>query len=112
VVTVRRFVRDGLRALGPNVVEDGVLLAGELAANVVEHARTGYEVRLVVAGVRARIEVADGSAVLPAVRDLAEGADRGRGLMLLERLACAWGVEQRPEGKCVWFELVSPPSGP
>jgi anti-sigma regulatory factor (Ser/Thr protein kinase) len=107
VVAVRRFVKQALTPLGADTIDDAVLLAGEVAANVVEHAHTGYEVRLIVEGSRARIEIADGSAVLPAVQDLAEDADRGRGLRLLQRLASAWGVEQRPDGKCVWFELES-----
>lgn len=106
VVSVRRFVREALNPLDPNTVEDGVLLASEVATNVVEHARTVYEVRVIQEGDWARIEVADGSGVLPAVRDLAEDADRGRGLLLLQRIASAWGIEERPSGKCVWFELL------
>jgi anti-sigma regulatory factor (Ser/Thr protein kinase) len=105
VAAVRRFVRQCLGALDAETVEDGVLLAGEVAANVVEHARTDYQVRVTEQAGRARIEVADGSAVLPAVRDLADDSDRGRGLLLLGRIAAAWGVEERPGGKYVWFEL-------
>jgi anti-sigma regulatory factor (Ser/Thr protein kinase) len=106
VVSVRHFVRGALESLDPDTVEDGVLLVSEVATNVVEHARTVYEVRVIQEGDWARIEVADGSGVLPAVRDLADDADRGRGLMLLQRLSAAWGVEERPSGKCVWFEMV------
>ncbi len=109
VLSVRQFVRGALVALDPEAVEDGILLVSEVATNVVQHARTDYEVRVIRRGGWARIEVADGSGVIPAVRDLAVDADRGRGLMLLKRLASAWGIEERPDGKCVWFELQEPP---
>jgi anti-sigma regulatory factor (Ser/Thr protein kinase) len=105
VAVVRQFVRQTLGALDAATVEDGVLLTGEIASNVVEHARTDYQVRVTMRAGRVRIEVADGSSVLPAVRDLANDADRGRGLLLLERIATEWGVDQRPNGKAVWFEL-------
>ncbi len=32
-------------------------------------------------------------------------ASSGRGLMLMEMLADAWGVDPRGEGKSIWFEL-------
>lgn len=32
-------------------------------------------------------------------------ASSGRGLVLLELLADAWGVDLRGEGKSIWFEL-------
>ena len=106
---MRRFVREALASLDQEAVDDGILLVSEVATNVVEHARTIYEVRVIQEGQWARVEIADGSGVIPAVRDLAVDADRGRGLMLLKRLAAAWGVEERPDGKCVWFEVQSPP---
>jgi anti-sigma regulatory factor (Ser/Thr protein kinase) len=106
VVLVRHLVRELLEPLDRDTVEDCVLLVSEVATNVVQHARTVYEVRVLQEGAWARIEVADCSEVLPAVRVLAEDADRGRGLLLLQRLSSAWGVEERPTGKCVWFEVV------
>jgi anti-sigma regulatory factor (Ser/Thr protein kinase) len=102
---VRQFIRESLQPLDQRAIDDAILLAGEVAANVVEHVRTAYEVRVVQREGWARVEVRDGSSVLPAVQDLAEDSDRGRGLVLIKRLAAAWGVEARPGGKCVWFEL-------
>ncbi|WP_327324908.1 ATP-binding protein [Streptomyces sp. NBC_01210] len=34
-----------------------------------------------------------------------EMASSGRGLLLMEMLADAWGVDPRGEGKSIWFEL-------
>jgi anti-sigma regulatory factor (Ser/Thr protein kinase) len=107
VAAARRFVRVTLTGPGhaPEAVEDAVLIVSELASNVVEHARTEYEIGIAVDGDRARIEVADGSAILPAVRDAAHDSERGRGLHLLETLARDWGIDQRSSGKAIWFEL-------
>ncbi|GAC1530481.1 MAG: hypothetical protein NVS3B12_05100 [Acidimicrobiales bacterium] len=92
-------------------VDDAELLVSEVAANVVDHARTDYDVRVVVEGQWVRVEVADGSSIIPAVQDLAQDAERGRGLRLIEHLAAAWGVEERADGKSVWFELDDTRSG-
>ena len=108
VAAVRQFLRDCLPDVDPDVVHTATLLASEIAANVVEHARTEYQVRVRRSERNLRVEIADGSSVIPAVRDLAVDADRGRGLLLLAGLADAWGVEEAPTGKDVWFELVLP----
>jgi anti-sigma regulatory factor (Ser/Thr protein kinase) len=101
-------MRDTLSAVpgNPDLREDAVLLASELASNVVEHARIDYEIQVSVVNGRARVEVADGSAILPAIRDLSEYAERGRGLSFLATVADAWGVDARTIGKAVWFEIA------
>ncbi|QMU75145.1 ATP-binding protein [Streptacidiphilus sp. PB12-B1b] len=57
-----------------------------------------------------RVEVSDACSAVPVVRgaDEPEVADGGRGLVLVEALAQAWGVELLTHGigKTVWFELV------
>lgn len=112
VSAVRRFVRGAVGPGWEDLAEDAVLLASEIATNVVEHARTDYEVRVLGDGRRLRVEVADGSSVIPAVRDLALDSERGRGLVLLEKLAAAWGAEEGRDGKIVWFELAGGPRRP
>jgi anti-sigma regulatory factor (Ser/Thr protein kinase) len=109
VSAARNFVRDAVSpfATDSEVVDACVLLASELAANVVEHARTKYEVGIEIDNDLARVEIRDGSAVGPAVRDLVDGEDdRGRGLRIVSAMADRWGTEARPDGKAVWFEVA------
>jgi hypothetical protein len=54
---------------------------------------------------RIRIDVADGSPVVPAVKEYGPDAATGRGLTLFTTLASDWGVHTVPGGKIVWFEL-------
>jgi anti-sigma regulatory factor (Ser/Thr protein kinase) len=86
------------------------LLLSELVSNVVEHARTEFTVRIDVTD-RLRVEVADGSAVMPALQEAAIDAERGRGLHLLDRMAGSWGVDSGPEGKTIWFEVAAEAGG-
>jgi hypothetical protein len=55
--------------------------------------------------VRLRVEVSDGSTVLPAPRTARPGAEDGRGFALIEALAVSWGTDSFSEGKTVWFEV-------
>jgi hypothetical protein len=54
---------------------------------------------------RTRIGVTDGSSEPPRRLDLGPEATSGRGMYLLEELAEEWGIDERPNGKTVWFEL-------
>ena len=105
VGAVRRFVRQALVGFDADTIEEAALLVSEVASNVVDHARTDFDVRVIVKDEWLRVEVADGSSIIPAVRELAQDAERGRGLVLIEHLSKAWGVEERAGGKSVWFEL-------
>lgn len=97
VRAVRRFVRDAVH--GSPFADDVVLVASELAANVVRHARTEFEVKLAYEGEQIRLEVSDGSSIIPAVEDLAE---ESRGLRMIEAIAESWAIESTPTGKLVW----------
>ena len=57
-----------------------------------------------------RIEVTDEGGELPDVPEASDDATSGRGLALVETLSSAWGVESRPGGKTVWFEVDRPDS--
>lgn len=102
----RSFVERTLGDWGCDAVLDASrLLVSELVTNAVLHARTDFElvIRLVRGGVR--VEVADGSPSAPVVRHYEDEAMTGRGLALVDQLATAWGVDDRSNGKAVWFEI-------
>jgi anti-sigma regulatory factor (Ser/Thr protein kinase) len=105
--TARHFVADTLEGQAdPNLIETGVLLVSELVTNAVLHALSEIELSVVVHGDTVRIEVVDHSPVLPARKNYSEEAGTGRGLLLVEAMASAWGSELREGGKVVWFEVV------
>ena len=104
VAEVRAFVR---AALEDAIVdhEAVVLMADELAANAVEHARTPFTVRIVVERFAVHIEVADDAARLPILRNPEPLATSGRGMQIVDHYATDWGVDSHPDdGKTVWFE--------
>lgn len=115
-----RDARNELRALhlGPGVREDAELLVSELATNALVHAGTEpYWLRVTCGPRRLRVEVGDGSALMPV---MGEGSGvTGRGLRIVHALAACWGVDRAGPGKVVWAELQLPrrarsypPSGP
>jgi anti-sigma regulatory factor (Ser/Thr protein kinase) len=111
VPVARHLVVDLLRAwAAPHDLDDAALLVTELVANVVDHA--GGEVlltlELTLSDGWLRLSVADGSSVMPVVRELAGGAVRGRGLLLVQAIADRWGVEEYRGGKRVWLEMRPP----
>jgi PAS domain S-box-containing protein len=108
----RRFVRAALDAVGaaPDQADVAVLLVSEVASNAVLHARTSIEVRVMAADGWIRLEVRDGSRVLPSISDHDGDGMTGRGLVLVASLASSWGARPDPAGKVVWFEVGAPPA--
>ncbi|OAR26239.1 hypothetical protein A8W25_12450 [Streptomyces sp. ERV7] len=88
--------------------ETAALIVAELAANAVLHGHVPgheFELRLVL-GTVLRIEVTDTRAMRRPLRPEPAGdAESGRGLLLVEALTKAWGVDARPPGKTVWAEV-------
>lgn len=80
------------------------LLVSEVVTNVVNHAQTPFTLSISV-GETARVTVFDGNSILPALREMAEDAEQGRGLFIVQALAHRFGVENHPSGKQVWFEV-------
>ena len=108
----RRFVLDALRALDrEDVAWAAQQIVSELATNALLHARTTMDVAVSVSGDGARIEVLDGSAVVPRVRHYGGESTTGRGLRMVEELATSWGVDRLDEGKVIWVELLAADGG-
>ncbi|URN14805.1 MULTISPECIES: SpoIIE family protein phosphatase [Streptomyces] len=110
--SARRMIRAALRAWGGRERSDDVeLAAGELIVNALLHTDGAAVVTLrmlTARGPRVRVEVEDRSSALPRRREAGADDVSGRGLLLVDRLADAWGVESRGTGKCVWCEFALP----
>ncbi|MFI6563856.1 SpoIIE family protein phosphatase [Streptomyces sp. NPDC050534] len=93
----------------PDQVDSAVLLVSEMLTNVLVHTDADAlllaEVRGESGSRRMRVQVTDTSDALPHKRRPGELASSGRGLVLMELLADAWGVDPQGEGKSIWFEL-------
>src|SRR5687767_11771199 len=104
----RRFVRDVLEAADAElvIIETVELLTSELVTNVVIHVGAGSELAITADTGAVRVEVTDPDAHLLEVGLLPADATHGRGLVIVDALADAWGVEPTADkGKTVWFEL-------
>jgi len=82
-----------------------LLLASELITNAVRHADTSFWVSASVDGSQATVVVVDDDAdQLPTVHRPGRDAIGGRGLLIVEQMATAWGHHPEPHhGKAVWF---------
>ena len=91
------------------LAEPATLLASELVTNAMLHVRTALELRVELRGRRLHVAVRDRDERPP--RMLAARNDAGGlGLVVVDRLAKAWGVRQNPSGgKVIWCTLELPP---
>jgi anti-sigma regulatory factor (Ser/Thr protein kinase) len=110
----RLFVRNLCQEWGAQAVCDvAELLSSELVTNAVVHARTSVELEAAYdeASVpkELRIDVYDRSPeeLDRSPRPPVDGAEGGRGLAIVARLASRWGVDSCSPGKRVWFTLAN-----
>ncbi|MFD3543931.1 SpoIIE family protein phosphatase [Streptomyces sp. NPDC058662] len=106
----RHLIRAVAAAWGaPDRADEIELAADELMTNALVHTDGGADIGVRLTGEgRIRVEVADSSSAQPQRRAAEDWAVSGRGLMLVERLADAWGVQPRGGGKLVWCEFSVP----
>ncbi|MFJ2901362.1 SpoIIE family protein phosphatase [Streptomyces sp. NPDC087212] len=112
LTVARHLIRAAVRTWGAGARADEIeLVADELITNVLVHTEGAAVVtlRVLTGGERRlRVEVEDASSALPRRRDAGESGVTGRGLLLVDLLTDAWGVEARGRGKCVWCEFLVP----
>ena len=111
----RDFVAAALEAWGTaELREQARLLTSELVTNAVMHARTDVTVTVIRDDARqaVRVTVADGSEVPPRRRPYGALATTGRGIAMVAKAAKNFGIDVRPGGKTVWFELPIPAGRP
>ncbi|MGW1805336.1 SpoIIE family protein phosphatase [Streptomyces sp. NPDC002078] len=105
----RHLIRAAVRSWGHRDRADEIeLVADELITNALMHTEGAAIVTLRALDGghrRLRIEVEDSSSALPRRREAGEDGVSGRGLLLVEMLTDAWGVEARGGGKAVWCEF-------
>lgn len=107
VPEVRRALRELLRQWGrPGRSEIAELLTSELVTNALVHTDTDAVLTATVGPGGLRVEVRDFVARRPRLRvPNADDGTHGRGLVLVQSLADAWGVRAHGVGKAVWFDL-------
>ena len=107
--SARRFVTDHMCGWGyESIAPDGGLLTSELVTNAVRHGSAPYAVDVVdlVDGVVVAVE--DTGHELPLPRSPGPEAVSGRGLVIVESVAAAWGSWAiHGYGKFVWFRLAA-----
>jgi anti-sigma regulatory factor (Ser/Thr protein kinase) len=84
---------------------DLALVVSELVTNACVHGTEPIRVHLDIDSRRVRVEVEDGSPVMPEVQRPDERSTIGRGLLIVGALSRAWGAERSRAGKVVWAEV-------
>jgi phosphoserine phosphatase RsbU/P len=103
-----------------DLLDEAQLLTTELVTNAVLHAGTDVTVEVLADPTGLTITVLDavpgpflGTRTPDAeVPDDYIDEERGRGLLLVNRLAARWGTVHHPDGKGVWFHLPHPQAAP
>jgi anti-sigma regulatory factor (Ser/Thr protein kinase) len=107
VPEARKALRELLRHWGrPGRADVAELLTSELVTNALVHTDHDAVLTATVGPRGLRVEVRDFVARRPRLcGPNADDGTHGRGLVLVQSLADAWGVRAHGVGKAVWFEL-------
>jgi len=103
----RRYVAEACDGLARDVVEIAQLLTTELVTNAIDHGAGEITLDTTRAPQDLRVDVIDHAPERPRAGQAGPEHTRGRGMLIVESLASAWGVEP-PSGsprKSVWFKL-------
>lgn len=96
----------------PGITTNAMLVACELAENIVRHARSAGWLRMELRGELLSIAVADADPTPPRLRPPHERRHGGRGLVVVDELSRAWGYAPRPGGGKVVWAVLALPEGP
>ncbi|MFG2133858.1 ATP-binding protein [Streptomyces sp. NPDC048751] len=107
VPEARRALRELLRQWGkPGRSDIAELLTSELVTNALVHTDHAAVLTATVGPRGLHVEVRDFVGRRPRVSaPVADDGTNGRGLVLVDSLADAWGVRAHGVGKAVWFDL-------
>ncbi|MGH3206194.1 MAG: ATP-binding protein, partial [Trebonia sp.] len=106
VRAARHFVT-GLLGWGADdaLASDAAIVATELAANAVLHARSGFTLTVSRSATAVRIAVRDDDPLVRRNGDVPFDVRPGHGLNVVSQIASEWAVERLPDGKVVWADL-------
>ncbi|MFF7858081.1 SpoIIE family protein phosphatase [Streptomyces sp. NPDC007904] len=106
VPDARDLVSRAMREWGlHHLANDMMLIADEMVANAVRHARTPLRVELRRSGGRVVLEVTDSSLEEPRLIVSQPGEFGHRGIFLVDAIATRWGTRRIDGGKVVWAEV-------
>jgi anti-sigma regulatory factor (Ser/Thr protein kinase) len=118
VQDARRWVVDTCLDIGrADLAECAELGVSELVTNALLHADPPLTVRVRGTREHPRVEVRDGSPVLPLMPTAGLQGEEdlmltyGRGLGIVARCADAWGIDLEEDSKTVWFAPSARPAG-
>lgn len=94
---------------GTEATDSAVLLTSELVTNALEHGRGSVSLTVDAGKLHVRVEVTDDEPEPPTLIDADPEAESGRGMFIVDALASSWGIEEKTDGKVVWFELPAQP---
>jgi anti-anti-sigma regulatory factor len=89
----------------PDLATPAKIVSSELVTNAVRHAGTVIDLTLALRDGQLRVSVRDGTQQLVRMQTPAESDDHGRGLLIVDSIATAWGNVPIADGKAVWATL-------
>ncbi|WP_052685469.1 ATP-binding protein [Lentzea aerocolonigenes] len=110
---LRGHIASSLRDLGEDHRYDVLLIVTELVSNVLDHTPGTGRLRILQHNARCEvtIEVDDRSSAQPVYGRSRLGSERGRGIVVVDSLARAWGIRPLPDGGKTVFASVRCPDG-
>ncbi|ADJ49543.1 ATPase [Amycolatopsis mediterranei S699] len=108
LVEIRRWASRALARVADAHLGDVLLVATELVTNAYDHGEGPLQVRMshTPSPCRVRIEVDDNCPDHPQLTVPSLERPGGRGMHIVDKLACSWGVAEHPAGsKTVWAEV-------
>ncbi|MCI3273383.1 ATP-binding SpoIIE family protein phosphatase [Streptomyces cylindrosporus] len=115
VASTRHYLRDVLKRWGSEALLDDLqLMLSEVVTNALIHAQSDVDIRMRRHAGGVRVEVQDSSpqppipTVIIANEAMNAEAESGRGLLIVDALATAWGSSPAGRGKTTWIEMALP----
>jgi anti-sigma regulatory factor (Ser/Thr protein kinase) len=89
-----------------HLIDDAQLVITELVSNAVRHANGDLQLLIVLRDRHLHLSIADGSETPPhRILPDPDSGEGGRGLLLIDAVAAAWGSSPTLNGKVVWVTL-------